>query len=486
VAALPQTHECEWRDEAERLRGEVTTLRGEHDELKASLAALQRAVFGRKSEKLPRIQDELGRDEPRSREATLKERSDKRAAKAELPERVVHHAVRAEDRHCPKCGSDELTPLGEGKKSVVYEYVPARLERQVHVQETLRCRCGEGVVTAVAPKAVEKGQYGPGFLAHVVTAKCADSVPLYRQAKALARAGVPVARTTLGDLFHATAAATAPLSQRLLELVRTAPLVRADETPQRVLAKGKAKRAYVWTFRTEKLIAFVHSATRAGATAQAVLGGTKGYLLVDGYTGYNRVVLPEGRVRVGCWAHVRRKFFDALATAPESQEMLDLILELYRVEHHAENANTLGTEEHLAARRTMSAAVLARIESWLADALPRHPPRSPLGAAIGYARGQWSALKRFLEDASLPLDNNASERALRAIALGRKNYLFVGSDAAGENLAGLQALIATCEANSINPEAYLADVLPRLGSHPNAQLDELLPHQWSPAAPNSS
>lgn len=489
VAELDEAHHCQWRERAEGLERENLALQQRVVSIEAQLALLQRAVFGKKSEKLPRLEDELRQaagDTPRSREATLKLRQQKRQARAFLPERLVHHRLPEEARRCPACGSRDLKPLGPGKRTVLYEYLPARLERQVHVQETLACKCGQGVLTAPAPKAVEGGQYGPGFLAHVVTAKCCDSLPLYRQAKALARVGVPVARTTLGDLFHQVAAATAPLSARLLALVREARLVHADETPQRVLDEGKTRRAYVWTFRTEELIAYVHSPSRSGTTPEEVLGGTQGYLVVDGYTGYNRVTLPEGRVRVGCWSHVRRKFFDALGSAPEAQTALELILELYRVEHAARDADTLGSPEHLRARRTQSALVLERMMAWMQEQLPRHPPKSPFGVALRYAQGQWTALTRFLEDAALPLDNNPAERALRAMALGRKNYLFVGSDEAGQNLAGLASLVATCEANGVNPEAYLADVLPRLGSHPASRLDELLPHRWSPAPADSS
>jgi len=435
------------------------------------------------------VQDELrlaSGDRAGARAATLTLREQRRQARTSLPERLVHHRVSAAERRCPVCGGTDLKRLGPGKRTGVLEYVPARLERQVHVQETLVCRCGQGFVTAMAPKALEQGHYGPGLLAHLVTAKVCDSIPLYRQAKALARAGAPIARTTLCDLFHAVAAATAPLSARLLALVRQAPLVRADETPQRVLDEGKTRRAYVWTFRTEHLIAYVHSPSRSGATPQAVLGGTRGYLLVDGYTGYNRVTLPEGRTRVACWAHARRKFFEAQATAPEARHALDFILALYRVEHEATLRGALGGPEHLALRRERSAPVLEAFATWLAEQLPRHPPRGPMGLALRYTQGQWVALSRFLEDASLPLDNNASERALRAMALGRKNYLFVGSDEAGQNLAGLASLVATCEANGVNPEAYLADVLLRLGSHPASRLDELLPHRWTPAPANSS
>lgn len=474
VETVPQTHDCEWRERAERLEGELS-------DVKASLATLQRAVFGKRSEKLPRISDQLRKGAPADREKTLKKRLAAREARSELPTREVKHVVPLEERHCPKCGSEDLRPLGEGLQTVVYEYVPARIERQVHVQEKLACRCGEGIVTAAAPKAIEGGQYGPGLIAHIVTAKCVDSIPLYRQAKGLSRAGVAINRTTLGNLFHAAGTVLQPLYARILELIRTEDYVRADETPQRVLAEGKTRRAYVWTFRTEQLIAYVHSHTRSGDTAVAVLGGTRGYLQVDGYTGYNSVILPDGRIRVGCWAHVRRKFHDASSTAPEANVMMDLILELYRIEQAAQDDGVLGTEEHLSRRKAQSAEVLSQISTWLRTERPRHLPKGPLGEAIRYALGQWDALGRFTEDARLALDNNASERALRTVALGRKNYLFVGNDNAGENLAGLMSLLATCELHAVNPEAYLADVLMRVQSHPHARLDELLPHRWSPA-----
>ena len=425
------------------------------------------------------ISEELRKKKPRSREETLAERRAKREARSELPTEVVHHAVAAEKRHCPKCGSAKLKPLGEGKSTTIYEYVPAKLIRRIHVQETLACTCGEGVVTAEgAPKAIEQGQYGPGLIAHIVTAKCADAIPLYRQAKAFARSGIPINRTTLGDLFHACARATGPLSHRLLELIVREALVRADETTMRVLdaeKKGTTRRAWLWTFRTEKLVAYKFSPTRSGEVPMQVLGESQGYLQVDGYTGYNAVTAPLRRVRVGCWAHARRKFFEAQATAPEAREMLDLILGLYEIEHEAK------PEERLARRREKSALVLDRIRDWLDEHRPKHPPKSPLGEAIRYANGQWEELTRFLEDARIPLDNNASERALRPAALGRKNYLFVGDDEAGENIAGLYSLVATCEENGVDPQAYLADVLTRLATHPQAELEQLLPHRWQPS-----
>ncbi|CAM4005594.1 hypothetical protein COSO111634_30920 [Corallococcus soli] len=362
-----------------------------------------------------------------------------------------------EARHCPACGSKDLKPLGKGRTSVVYEYVPAFFERQVHVQEVLACTCGQGVVTAPAPaRVVDRGEYGPGFLAHVVTSKCADAMPLHRLAQRVERGGVPMSRSTLTDLFHQSAQVLLPLSSHLLQVIAAAEVVWADETPVRVLDVKKTKQGYLWTFLTqtqqgEWLIGYRFSLGRASTTPRDVLGGTRGALVVDAYTGYNAVTLPAGRVRVGCWAHVRRRFFEALPTAPEARVALDFILALYRVEAQARDAGLVRTEAHRELRQQKSTPVLAALRAWLEEQTPLHPPKGPLGQALSYARKQWDALTRFVSDARLPLDNNRSEAALRKAALGRKNFLFVGHEAAGENLAGLYALVATCEANGVNP-----------------------------------
>ncbi|WNG33086.1 IS66 family transposase [Archangium violaceum] len=215
-----------------------------------------------------------------------------------------------------------------------------------------------------------------------------------------------------------------------------------------------------------------------GQDAQGGAGGTTGALVVDAYTGYNTVTVPTGRVRVGCWAHVRRKFFDALSKTPEAGTVLDSILALYRVEHEALKAGVVRTLAHRALRQQKSRPVLEALHAYLTQQQPLHLPKGPMGQAIAYALNQWDALCRFVEDERLPLDNNRSEGALRKAAVGRKNFLFVGHEAAGENLAGLYALVATCEVNGINPEEYLADVLLRVQTHPNSRLDELLPHEW--------
>lgn len=464
---------------------------GELDALKGQMAALQRHVFGKKTERMPTVAAELRGEEASKEskaerdEAAKKKRRERAARKAQqAPTREIRHAVPPEARHCPACGSEELKPLGPGRTTEVYEYLPARFERQVHVQQVLACACGQGVVTAPAPaKVVDKGEYGPGFLAHVVTSKCADAMPLHRLAQRIERGGVPMGRSTLTDLFHLSASVLLPLSRHLLQCIASSEVVWADETPLRVLDVKKTRLGYLWTFLThnpkgEWLIGYRFSMGRAGTTPKAVLGGTTGALVVDAYTGYNAVTLPDGRTRVGCWAHVRRRFFDALATAPEAREAMDFILALYRVEAQAREADVVRTAAHRALREQHSAPVLKQLRTWLEQQAPRHPPKGPLGGAISYALKQWDALSRFISDERLPLDNNRAEGALRKAALGRKNFLFVGHEAAGENLAGLYALVATCEANDVNPEEYLADVLLRVQTHPHACIGELLPHEW--------
>ncbi len=481
-------HRCEWRDEAESLRAEVV-------ELRAQLAKLQRHVFGKRSEKMPPVAEAI-RDPARAEQeriATLQKRRENAEKKRQLVTRKIEHKVREDQKTCPKCGGHDFTRLGAGKMSELYELVPALVERQLHVQERLRCRCGETILTADGPtKVCDKARFGPTFMAQVAVSKCADSLPLYRQAKAYRRAGVQVNDSTLGDLFHRTAGLVQPLCERLLHLVAEKEIVQADETTERVQAKGKTRTAWLWSFiardeAEKEMIAYVFSRSRSGETPVKVLADTIGKLLVDGYSGYNKVTVPGGRERAGRLAHLRRKFFDARAAAPDAaKRAMDFILEVYKIERAALDNDLLGTPEHLEMRQTASRAVMDEFKAWLVAEQGRHPPRGPMGEAIGYALGQWDALTLFLTDPHLPIDNNASERALRVAALGRKNFLFVGTDEAGENLAGLRSLIATCEANGVNPVEYLADVLLRVQTDPASRIDELLPHNWTPPRPEPS
>lgn len=473
----PVDHDCVLKDVVTEQANRIAKLEHELDQVK-------KALLGSRSErsKMPRIKT----GPPKTAEERQRTREARAAAKAQIPTVTTDHKVPPEQRKCVACGNDKLTPLGAGKTSTVWEFVPARFVRHVHVQEVLRCRCNSYVVTAPGiPKVIEKGRYGASFLAHLVVAKCVDHLPLYRLEKDFARQGVPVARSTMNELLHRTSALTEPLWSTLLEVIRVRPVVMADETRLRMLkdVDGKPKNGFVWTFGAVDDsggfdVAYVFAADRAGETPKTVLSKTDGVLLVDSYSGYNAVEEVSTRRRAACHAHLRRYFHESLKTAPVAQELLDLVTELYRVENEARSRGLSGPS-HLEFRRERAMPVHDRIKAWLDENLDRHPPKSPIGVAIRYALNHWTEFRAFLGDSRIPLDNNASERSLRRIALGRKNYLFVGNVDAGQSLAGLYSLVATCEARGINPFEYLADVIPRVQDYPAGRIAELLPGAWA-------
>jgi transposase len=469
-------HDCVLQDIVTDLANRLAKL--EHEN-----AQLKKAVLGSRSEKskMPRIKTGA----PATPEERQKTRRDRAAAKAQTPTVRVDHKVPDEARRCGVCGNTKLEPLGEGKTTCVWEFVPARFLRVEHVQEVLRCRCNGFIVTAPgAPKVVVKGQYGASFLAHLAVAKCADHTPIYRLEKAFQRQGIPVARSTMNELLHRASTILAPIWTRLLDVVRVRHVVAADETRLRIVRDktGKTKNGFVWTFGARDDnggldIAYVFTEDRSGETPKKLLEGTKGVLLVDGYSGYNIVDEVSSRRRAACHAHLRRYFYEALPTAPVAQEMLDLVAELYIAEHAADAQSLIG-DSKLEFRKERAGPVRARMRTWLNAHKERHPPKSPIATAVRYAENRWDELGVFLDDALVPLDNNGSERALRRIALGRKNFLFVHDSEAGASLAGLYSLVATCEARRINPFEYLTDVLTRVQDHPE-NIDDLLPGAWA-------
>ena len=476
----PVDHDCVLKDVLVEISNRLARVEHENAQLKA-------ALLGSRSEKrkLPRPTPKT----PRSPEERLATRRANAAAKAQAPTVTVHHKVPDEQRRCTACGGDTLTALGEGKRTVVWEFVPARFIRFEHVQEVLRCRCNGCVITAPgAPKVIEKGQYGASFLAHLAVAKCADHTPIYRLEKALARQGIRTPRSTMNELLHRAATILEPLWRRLRDVIVIRPIVMADETRLRIVRdkEGKTKNGFVWTFGAQDEqggldVAYVFAEDRSGSTPRSLLEGTSGVLLVDGYSGYNVIDTVSTRRRAACHAHLRRYFHEAIPTAPVAQELLDLVAGLYRAEHDAD-AKGLSGRAKLEFRKQRAGPIRERIRAWLDEQRGRHPPKSPIGAALRYADSQWDALGVFLDDERVPLDNNGSERALRRVALGRKNFLFVHHAEAGANIAGLYSLVATCEARGINPFDYLTDVLGRVQDHPNARLDELLPGAWAATA----
>jgi len=466
-------HECGWKAYAKAQDAKLATLTDK-------LAALERRVLGHKSERRKTNKLPPPVETKSDAASTAKKREAARALReATIETELVAVSVPVDERCCSKCGSSALRPIGEGKPSTVYEFVQPHFRRRVFRRETLSCRCGN-VITAKPPERVgEKTRYAPSFIAHLAVAKCADSIPQYRLEKSYRNLGIPISRSTMCDLLHRGARELRPLYAAALALVPAAPDVHADETSIRQL--GQKKRAFIWDFVTKDLVVYRYATSRSGETPKSVLGDSTGRLVVDQFTGYNVVSKPGKRERAGCLAHARRKIYEQREHS-ETKEALDLIGRIYLVEHEAKNADVVGTEEHLELRRRRSRPLFARLLCWGRRHRRSFEPRSGMGRAINYLLKNFRELGRFLRYASIPPDNNVAEAALRRIALGRANFLFVGNEQAGHDLAVLYTLVASCEKNGVNAITYLTDVLARVQSHPARDVEQLLPHRWKPPA----
>jgi transposase len=486
VVALVQQNE-ELRAQNEELRKQnaellaqvavIPDLTAKLDAAERELAELKRKLIGRTSE---RAATKGAKDAPRRKNndaQAQKKRAAQREKRAALPTREVPHPLPEPlSEACPSCGGPAPARL-EPERTVEYEWVPGYLERREHVRERAVCGCCSTFFVAPAPtRVVDAGLYGPGFISRVVVNKVLDSIPLYRQEKVFEREGLDISRSTLVDLYHRAASLIAPIYERMRKLVPQCEVVYADETS---LKMQKVKKlGFIWTFATSLYILYVFSPSRAGETAKRILGDSTGLLVVDGYTGYNHVTVPERRTRAGCNAHARRKF--AFIDDPGARFVLDRYAEVFAVEREADEAGIKGTSLHLEMRRNRAGPALRDIKAWCDEHAGEHGPKTPLGAAIRYMTNQWQYLTRFLDDARIAPDNNLSERLLRTIALGRKNWLFVGHEEAGKNTAMLASVLTTCVVHGVNPQDYLTDVLLRVQTHPETELDDLLPHRWKP------
>jgi transposase len=480
------------------LHAEPTELAVTVKQLQAEVAKLQRQLSGRRSEKIkiPSAERDLDSDEEpsdeerarRAEETARKRRQRAVERSASMQEEEVVRTLLPSERKCTKCGGEQFTEIGY-ETSVLYDYVPGHFVRRTHKRQKMACRCGECILTAAAPpKVIKGGRYGTGFAAFLIVDKIADSIPIYRVEKRLKRLGIPISRSTMNDVLHDAAQMLFPLAKRLLAKVRDVPVVLADETSMRMM--DRPKRGFYWVFQGTDdetgsgYVLYRFAADRSGQTPATVLGGTDGTLVVDGYTGYNVVTDPDGRLRAGCWSHARRKLYEAMLTGDQDAvEAIDLIRELFRVEHEALVRGIVRTDEHLQLRKERSKPITDNVLAWVKGKRASTPPKSPLGEAVGYVERQWSRLTLFLTDPRVPIHNNESERAMRIIALGRKNWLFVGHPRAGRNLAVLLSLVGSCVANGVEPTAYFTDVLGRVHEvkdDPDA-LDRLLPDRWSPA-----
>lgn len=448
------------------------------ERLEERLAALERLLHGKKSEKRkavkvppPLPKEPVTRAEQKAKRDALTEL---RAARMETEVEKV--PVASEARRC-KCGSSELREVGDGKPSTVIEYVPGYFRRRIYLRQTLSCRCG-CIITAKAPDRVgEKTRYAPSFLAHLCVSKCSDTLPQHRLEKEYRRLGIPVTRSTMNALLHRAAKELRPLYAAACALVPAATTVHADETSVRQANLGK--KAFMWDFVTPELTVYRYAESRSGEVAKDMLGDSQGTLIVDQYTGYNQVTKPGGRTRAGCLAHARRKLFEQREHAGVD-DALELISQLYQIERDAKQAQIAGTPAHLELRRSKGRPLFARLLWWGRGQRGRHEPRSGIGRAVNYLMKNRRALAVFLDDVGVAPDNNRAEAALRRIALGRSNYLFFHDKQSGENHAVLYTLVTSAERHGLNPTTYLADVLVRVQTHPHSRIEELLPHRYQP------
>ena len=492
---------------------ERDTLLTQNDRLRHLLLKLTRMHFGARSERLPEEQLQLGlealeqaiaKDEAQAekqdpelrRDNTTKRRASRGALPAHLPR--VEVTLSPEDTACPCCRAT-MTVIGEDTSERL-DVIPAQFRVIVTRRPKLACRTCTGTeVQEPAPaRLIEGGIPTEAMVAHVLVARYADHLPLYRQAQILERQGVMIERSTLSFWMGYAAAEVAPVVARLREMMLASTRIFADETVVPVLdpGRGKTKQGYFWAVARDDrpwagdqppAVVYSYAPGRGHIHANALLGGYRGILQCDGYSAYKKFggsKSTDPAVTLAfCWSHVRRGFYDlAKAKAPIAIEALKRIATLYAIE-----ANIRGktAADRRATRQVESKPLIGELRVWFEAQLAKLPARGPTAEAIRYALNHWDGLQRFLDDGRIELDNNSVERAMRPVCLSRKNSLFAGSDEGGENWACLASLVETCKLNGVNPQAYFADLLTRLvNGWPKKRIDDLMPWNWQPDRPS--
>jgi transposase len=504
-ARLLATHErfTVRREELLAAREQLLSRDHEIEHLKLLIAKLRRMQFGRKSEKVERQIEQLELKledleanraeaaqppaiEPSSSQPASSPKK-RRALPDHLPREIQTH--QPEQHSCPECGGT-LKKLGEDVSEIL-EWVPASFKVIRHVRPKLCCTGCDVIVQAPAPsRPIERGMAGPGLLAHVLTSKFADHLPLYRQSEIYAREDVELDRSTLAKWVGEASHLLEPLVGALRHYVLAADKLHGDDTPVPVLApgNGKTKTGRLWTYVRDDRPAgstaapavwFAYSPDRKGEHPQQHLSKFTGILQADAYVGFNKLYEDGNIQEAPCLAHIRRKFFDLMEAhkSPIATEAVERIAPLYEIECEIRGRSP---DERREVRNRKARPLLESMREWLESSLSKLSRKSDTSAAIHYALARWDAFVRYCDDGRIEIDNSATERALRAVAVGRRNYLFAGSDRGGERAAVCYSLLGSAKLNGLNPEAYLREVLERIADHPVNRIEELLPWNISP------
>ena len=481
--------------ETTRLNATLKHAEAKIQALTLELAHLRRIRFGAKSEALSAEQRDLFQEGVEADITACEAEAEQAAPAASAPtpkrpragrQALPAHLARIEHRHepesctCGQCGRD-LVKIGEDVSEQL-DVEPARFFVHRHIRPQYACRTCETITAAPIPAAViDGGLAAPGLLAWVTIGKYADHLPLYRIEQIAARQDVTLSRSTLAEWVGRVGVALTPLALRMAEMLKQSPVLHADETPVAQLdpGAGKTRRAYLWAYHSNRLAAgppivvFDYQTSRSGSHAGDFLEGWRGHLMVDDYAGY-KALFRSGVTELACLAHARRKFFDLFAAnqSPIAQEALVRIGKLYAIE---QAGRQLDVSARLELRRREAKPVLDALFTWLFTTRKSVADGSGTAKAIDYSLKRWEAFIRYADSGHLPIDNNPVENAIRPIAIGKKNWLFAGSERAGKRAAAIQSLIATARLNGLDPAAWLRDTLEKLPAWPNNRIDELLP-----------
>src|SRR5580658_4510009 len=489
------------RDRAIAQRDEsIQFLSQDNQLLRHRLAALLRSSYGPRAERfdprqlllfgllVPRIDSAAPAATSRSKSAN-RSKHGRQILPDHLPRLPIEHDLDESEKACPCCGKQRQR-IGQ-EKSEQLEHLPSNFVVLEHIRHKYACpHCNSGrcqkcdgnahIELAAKPQQpIEKGLAGPGLLAHVVTSKLADHLPLHRLEQIFARQQVHISRSTLCGWMAAAARVVEPLYKLMCDRVRQSDVLHTDDTIVPIQHEGHCRQGRLWTYVGDQhhpYIVYDFTPTRSGQGPLAWLGAWKGFLQADAYAGYDKLYARGDVIEVACWAHARRKFFDAQESDPaRSLWMLEMIRRLYAVESEAAGCDA---PTRLLLRQSQSAPILEQIRLWLIEQQTQVLPRSPVAQAIGYALNQWPALVVYTSDARLSIDNNVAERALRRVAIGRKNWQFAGHDESAQGHTILWSLIASAQRHEIDVQLYLRSVLAHLPGLPPDELQNYLPDVW--------